>query len=345
VKTPRFCLPFLAALAFAAPLLAQQDVHLSAPANKVTANDGQITGTATDTNGGAIPNATILLQGPALSEPRKVVANDGGAFDLQNLPPGVYTATIQAEGFEDWTSPPVTVAPGQFVILTGTTLKLSELRTTVSVVYDAEEVATEQVALQEHQRVFGFIPNFYVTYDKNPEPMTTKLKYRLALKTAFDPATIVGAGVLSAINQAADTPNYRQGWIGYGERYGAFAADGVSNIMIGGAILPSLLHQDPRYFYQGTGSNKSRLLHALVAPLVCRSDSGKMQPNYSSVGGDLASAALSNAYYPPSNRGAGLVFQNLAISTGERMLSAVVQEFILHKFTPKPKQLNDGSGQ
>jgi len=77
--------------------------------------------------------------------------------------------------------------------------------------------------------------------------------------------------------------------------------------MIGGAILPALLHQDPRYFYQGTGSNKSRALHALVAPLVCRGDNGRLQTNYSSVGGDLASAALSNAYYPPSNRGAGLV--------------------------------------
>jgi len=70
--------------------------------------------------------------------------------------------------------------------------------------------------------------------------------------------------VLAAINQAGDTPNYRQGWAGFGERYGAVAADGVSNIMIGGAILPALLHQDPRYFYQGTGSNKSRALHALV---------------------------------------------------------------------------------
>ena len=33
--------------------------------------------------------------------------------------------------------------------------------------------------------------------------------------------------------------------------------------MIGGAILPSLLHQDPRYFYQGSGTKKSRALHAL----------------------------------------------------------------------------------
>src|SRR4029077_4109743 len=117
--------------------------------------------------------------------------------------------------------------------------------------------------------------------------------------------------------------------------FGAAAADGFSDIMLGGAILPSLLHQDPRYYYQGTGTNKSRTLHALSSPFICRGDNGNLQANYSSLGGDLASAALSNLYYPASNRGAGLVFENVLLSTSERMLSSLVQEFILHKFTPK----------
>ena len=94
--------------------------------------------------------------------------------------------------------------------------------------------------------------------------------------------------------------------------------------MIGGAILPSLLHQDPRYYYQGTGSNKSRTLHALSSPFV-RGDNGQLQPNYSSLGGDLGSAALSNLYYPASNRGAGLVFSNFVLTTSERMLSSMFQ--------------------
>jgi hypothetical protein len=143
--------------------------------------------------------------------------------------------------------------------------------------------------------------------------------------------------VLAAIHQAADIPDYRQGWKGYGERFGSAAADGISDIMIGGAILPSLLHQDPRYFFQGTGSNKSRVFHALSSPFVCRGDNGRLQPNYSSVGGDLGSAAISNIYYPASNRGAGLVLSNFAISTGERMLSSVIQEFVLPRFTSRPR--------
>ena len=105
--------------------------------------------------------------------------------------------------------------------------------------------------------------------------------------------------------------------------------------MIGGAILPSLLHQDPRYFYQGTGTTKSRIFHAISNPFVCRGDNGDMQPNYSSLGGDLISSAISNAYYPRSNRGAGLVFGNFAIGTAERVVSSLAQEFLFRKLTPK----------
>jgi hypothetical protein len=110
--------------------------------------------------------------------------------------------------------------------------------------------------------------------------------------------------------------------------------------MLGGAILPSLLHQDPRYYYKGTGTNKSRALHALASPFVCRGDNGRLQPNYSSIGGDLGSSALSNLYYPSSNRGAGLVFQNFFISTGERMFSGLVQEFVLGKITARQRAKN-----
>ncbi len=110
--------------------------------------------------------------------------------------------------------------------------------------------------------------------------------------------------------------------------------------MFGGAILPVLLHQDPRYYYQGTGTTKSRLIHALSYPFFCKGDNGKMQPNYSTMGGDLISSSLSNLYYPTSNRGAGLVFSNFAIGTGERALSTVLQEFVLRRLTPSAKKQN-----
>ena len=108
--------------------------------------------------------------------------------------------------------------------------------------------------------------------------------------------------------------------------------------MIGGAILPSLLHQDPRYFYQGTGTTTSRIFHALSHAFVCYGDNGRLQPNYSSLGGDLAAAALSNAYYPSSNRGAGLVLGDFAIGAAERALTGLAQEFLFRKLTSKARQ-------
>jgi hypothetical protein len=208
-------------------------------------------------------------------------------------------------------------------------LQVELAKTTVVVTQTVEEIATEQVQVEEKQRVLGIIPNFYVVYEPDPVPLTTKLKFRLAYKISSDPITGLGIAFLSGVQQAADTPNYGQGAEGYGKRIGANSADGFTDIMIGGAILPSLLHQDPRYFYQGTGTKSSRMRHAVLHPFVCRGDNGKWQPNFSSLGGDLASAGISNLYYPESNRGTGLVFTNFGISTAERVATSLVQEFVL----------------
>ena len=334
MKTLSIWLLIVAVVAMAVPLAAQ-DTNAPQP------DSGHITGTVTDTNGDFLAGAAVVLQGPGLKDPQKFLSNDTGFFEFNQLGPGTYRVTITAPDFADWASPDVVLNPGQYLILSGTQLQVAQVNTTVSVVYTPEEVAVEQVKIEETQRVFGVIPNFYVVYNANPAPLTTKLKFHLALKTSTDAFTIIGVGTLAAINQAGGTPGYVQGWKGYGERFGAAAADGLSDIMIGGAILPSLLHQDPRYFYQGTGTNKSRILHALSSPLIGRGDNGKLQPNYSSIGGDLGSSALSNLYYPASDRGAGLVFQNFFISTGERMLSSLVQEFVLGRITQKQKVKNE----
>src|SRR5271165_3378699 len=300
---------------------------------------GSIAATVTDPNDGPVPGATVVLQGPGSSDRYTTVANENGFFELRDVKPGTpYQVTIHANGFADWTSPSIVLEPSQYKILTGCKLRLEGVQTSVHVGYSSVEVATEQVKLQEKQCVLGFIPNFYVNYDRNPEPLTTKLKFELAMKVATDPVTVMGVGFVAGIRQAADSPNFQQGAKGYGQRFGATAATGFTDIMIGGAILPSLLHQDPRYFYQGTGTRKSRIFHAISNPFVCRGDNGHLQPNYSSLGGDLASSAISNAYYPQSNRGAGLVFGNFAIGTAERVISSLAQEFLFRRLTTKTQK-------
>jgi hypothetical protein len=301
---------------------------------------GIIVGTVTDLNDDSVPGATVVLEGAALKNPRTVVSNDNGFFEFKDVEPGTYQVTVSAQGFANWTSPAVIVKPSQYEILTGSKLHIATALTTINVaapVASVEEIAAEQVKIEEQQRVFGFIPNFYVVYNHNAAPLTTKLKFKLATKVLIDPITIIGVAGFAGINQAADNPNYGQGAKGYAERFGAGYADGAIDIMVGGAILPSLLHQDPRYFYQGAGTNKSRALHALSSPFICRGDNGRLQPNYSTLGGDLATAAIANAYYPASNRGAGLFLGNFFIATGQRALANVAQEFILRRLTPKAK--------
>ena len=315
-----------AALLLSFPALGQ----ITQPARRTAT----VIGTVTDVNGGVIPNATVVLSEVQTNEPPTIVATRNGLFQFNDVTPGsAFQLSINAKDFADWTSPLITVNPGQFKIVTGIQLRIATARTTVDVHYDPVEVATEQFKAEEKQRMFGVIPNFYVSYESDPAPLTTKMKFKLALKVSVDPVTAAGVFLVSGAKQGGDTPDYGQGWGAYGKRVGAVAADGFFDIMIGGAILPSVLHQDPRYFYQGTGTTGSRIRHAMLSPFVAKGDNGRWQPNYSSLGGDLASASLANLYYPRSNRGPTLVFGNFAIGTAERIGASLAQEFLFSKFT------------
>ncbi len=338
-----FLFAVVLSVSVATPAIGQQIASIAGPhpesmdGSEIAAPDpqpGSISGTVTDVNNDIVPGANVVLEGPVPGEHRSIVAKDDGSFNFDALKPGIpYRITISANGFVNWTSPTVILSPGQFLFLKGSSIAIAGGTSSVTVYSSSEQIAVEQVKIEEQQRVLGIIPNFYVVYDRDAVPLTTKLKFSLALKSATDPVTFLGMAVLAGSNQAADRLDYGQGAKGYGQRLGAVYTDGFTNIMIGGAILPSLLHQDPRYFYQGTGTKKSRLLHSLSSPFIARGDNGRWQPNYSSVGGDLASSAISNMYYPDTNRGTRLVFENALTNTGGRMVNSLIQEFLLRRFT------------
>ena len=292
---------------------------------------GTILGTVLDVTGGTVPNAAVTIQQQGKS--RTLTTGSDGFFKFDEVTAGTpVRVEVNASDLKNWTSREIILQPGQFFILTDVNLAVAPVETSVSAV-TPEQVAAEQIKFQEHQRVLGVIPNFYVTYEHKPAALTPKLKFQLAMKALTDPVTIAGFGLNAGIYQAADYPGYRQGAAGYGQRLGATFAGGYSKILIGDAILPSLFHQDPRYFYQGTGTTKSRLLHALSTPFITRGDDGRKEFNYSNILGDLASGAIANAYYPSQDRGAGLVARSALIGVGGRMALGVVQEFVLRKWT------------
>jgi carboxypeptidase family protein len=301
------------------------------------AKTGSIRGTVTDVGDDPVSDAAVVLHGPA-GERLAAVTKDDGSFAFPNVTSGiVYQIIVTAEGFAEWNSS-VIVGPGQEKTLTDIRLRILTVQRAVTVTYSSKEVAAQQLKAEEQQRVLGFIPNLYVTYEPHPEPLTTKMKFHLAYKDLTHPVFFVRVAAWSGVQQARDNPDeWGQGAKGYGKRLGAGFADATTGSLITNAILPSLLHQDPRYFYQGTGTKWSRARHAMLAPFVCKGDNGATQPNYSEWGGSLIGYSISTAYYPSSSRTAGHVFENFGIDMGLHIASSLAQEFILAKFTSKHK--------
>jgi hypothetical protein len=181
---------------------------------------------------------------------------------------------------------------------------------------------------QKKQRILGIFPNFNTSYVENPAPLTSRQKFSLAFRTAVDPVTFAVAGLDAGISQARNEfEGYGQGAQGYGKRLGASYADQADGLFWGNAVLPSLLHEDPRYFRKGTGSFKSRLWYSLLTTVKTKNDDGTYGPNYANLFGNLIAGGVSNVYYPPSDRGLGLTFERAAVVTLYGTMGAVFNEF------------------
>ena len=317
----------------AAPQKTQED------AAKVPAVPGRIMGTVLDQTGSVAVGALVRLTSEDPSFSREVESGDNGQFSFSNVPPGAFKLSVTASGFTQQGFSGE-LASGQTYLVPPIAISIETVVTNVKVVVDPVEVATIQEKEAEQQRVFGFIPNFYVTYHPDAPPLTTKLKFRLAWKSSIDPITIVGVAFLAGLEQAGDQySEFGQGALGYGKRFGAGYADVFASTFLSGAIFPSLLKQDPRYFYQGTGTTRSRILHAVGNSVTCKGDNGRSQINYSNIAGIFAGAALSSTFYPTKNPGM-FTLSNGFIRMGESSLAGVVQEFVLRRFTKTKQPVN-----
>ena len=302
----------------------------------------QVTGVVQDVQGNPVPGASVILTAPGKLNERKATADSGGNFTFTALPAGDYRLIITAAGLDPYTSPEFAVEAGSAVHAPKTALRVST-SSSVTVYASPAQVAEAQIQQQEKQRVFGVFQNFYTSYIWEAAPMTARQKYKLAFRTQGDPTTfIVVAGVAGAEHYNGTYPGYGSGIEGYGKRYGAALADATTGRFIGSAILPSVLHQDPRYFYQGTGGIRSRTIHALASAFICRGDNGRNEPNYSHLLGNLAAGAIANTYHPASSRGVGLTFETLGITTAGNMVGNLFREFLLRDLEPSVPRYANG---
>ena len=246
------------------------------------------------------------------TELQTMASDPNGDFKFTKILPGSYLVIVNAEGFATFTSVEFVVTMQQSYEVPGVSLSIATANTEVTV-HPTEFIAAQQIKAAEKQRLAGVIPNFYTSYIFDAAPLTAKQKFLLAVRGTFDPVAMIGVGFGAGIEQATNAyAGYGQGAAGYGKRFAAKFADGRSSDFLSHAVFPSLFHQDPRYYYLGSGSVKARLMHAVGSAFLTRSDIGSNVPNYSYWLGDLGSAALSNLYYPKANRGANLVFTNAA---------------------------------
>jgi hypothetical protein len=204
------------------------------------------------------------------------------------------------------------------------------------------EQAERQIKEQEQQRLFGVLPNFFVSYLPDAVPLTTKQKFELSWKSRLDFVQFGVVGITAGVQQARnDYSGFGDGAEGYAKRYAAAYANVLTRSLVTQVLLPSLFKQDPRYFYKGTGSTTSRMGYAISRAVIKKGDNGRWQPNYSGLLGSLASGGLSNLYYPAEDRkGVRLTFENAAIGIGGAAVGHLAQEFLFKKLTSHSRQPN-----
>ena len=226
------------------------------------------------------------------------------------------------------------IRAGENFVLPPILLGVESISSTVDAITQ-EDLAEQQISAEVKQRIIGVLPNFYVSYIPDAAPLTRKQKFKLAVKVSVDPVTFLTTGVTAGIEQwQGDFSGYGDGFSGYARRYGATYGDRITSTFFGAALLPSLLHQDPRYFYRGKGRVITRALYAISTVVICKGDNGRWQPNYSNVLGNLAAGGISGLYYPSSEKhDAQVTVDNIFIGIGTGAIGTLFQEFLLKHLT------------
>lgn len=290
-----------------------------------------ISGTVFDVNGAVIVGALVTLSGAVR---RELTTGGNGEFNFSGLPASAFVLSVSGPGMGTILIPEIVVRPDDVRAFPRIVLPIAEADTSVRVFADTEEMAQEQVHLELQQRVMGIIPNFYTSYDWNAPRLWPKQKFQLAFRAVTDPVAFIGAGAVAGMEQYSNSfPGYGQGTRGYAKRFGAAYANDAIGRMLGSAILPTVFRQDPRYFYMGSGTIRSRAIYALSAAVICRGDNGRLQPNYSRLLGSFGAGAISNLYYPAGSRGVSLTLFNGLIETAGHAGTNLLREFLLRGLT------------
>jgi hypothetical protein len=180
-----------------------------------------------------------------------------------------------------------------------------------------------------NDRLFYALPDFLAVQATQLPPLSTGQKFKVIARISFDPVAYPWYAALAGIGQGENSERgFGQGAAGYGKRYGAAFADGAIENFMTGAILPSLLREDPRYYQLGKGTFWRRTAYAISRIFVTRTDSGHQRFDYSEIFGSALSAGISTyGYHPPADRRLANAASVWGSLVGYDTLTTVATEF------------------
>ncbi len=297
-------------------------------------NAGRVSGIVEDEQGALIPGAKVVLIAEGASH--RLTSGDDGRFCFEAVPAGEFTVTASEDGMADGVREG-RVAAAQEVELEPMMLRAGAMVSVTAVTQ--EQQATIEVRQEETQRIGGVLPNYFVVYGRNPQPLTKKLKFELGWKSVVDPENVAFVAAVAGFEQAGNQfPGYGGGPGGYGKRFGAGMADATVGTLLQGSLLPMVFRQDPRYFYRGEGTTAGRAWYAVKTVVVCKGDNGRWQPAYANVLGSFGAGAVSGLYYPGGEKGGMLALENGLSALAFDGFSNVMQEFVLRRMTPSARR-------
>jgi hypothetical protein len=300
---------------------------------------GLIQGQVTDPSGEPVYGAVVVVEGADASR-HTTVTDVGGGFQISSLAPGAYSVKISGNGFSDWTAWDVLASTTPDSKPLAAVLQLAMEVTSVTVGLEPEEVAAEQVHQELKQRALGVIPNYFVTYDNHPAPLSPAQKFHLSFKMILDPTSFATAGIIAGIQQKMNSYyEWGQGSEGFAKRFGAAYLTGAQNLLITSVVADSILHQDPRYFYSGEGTKTQRAWYAIKSAFRAKGDNGKWEPPYAGLIGLVGSAEFSEIYYPGSRTQYTLLGRGLMFHFAGLVALNLGEEFLLKHVTSHTREL------
>jgi hypothetical protein len=177
-------------------------------------------------------------------------------------------------------------------------------------------------------RLFFLLPNFLTVHGTLLPPMTASQKFSVVTAGTFDPVEFPWYGFETAISESTHAdPALGSGWGGFGKRYALNFANGTSENFMVGAIMPTIFHQDPRYYQMGSGGFWRRAGYAISRIVMTRTDCGRSTVNVSELLGAAATATVANLYQPHDERTLRNTLSVWGTQMGYDTLAYVLREF------------------